>query len=336
MKIILLVVIIVILLAVLHFRIVDGFESGPPGAIHVVKGINVTSTGTGYYVMPPFTPMASGLTFSAWFVLTGTALPGQWARLFDMATTTPSPSTAMVLAFNSNGTLHCYHSVAGPAVDFSGRTALGLHTMYHVAWTIDESGKHTLYLNGKEEGTAVKPLSLQSYPHFFLGKSNWTWDPYPNMTIYDFRMFHRALTAAEVAASVASTRPTPASMVGPQGPMGPVGPAGPAGSPGPAGSMGPAGPAGSMGPAGPMGSPGPAGPAGPPGPAAVKEPTTLSSPSTSSDTVTNTDTLLSDLQRIARNETLANRQMALLTPKTDLSLSSASITQGRAYQQSAL
>ena len=324
-KIIVLVVMTVIVYMTLHFRIVDGFESGPSGAMNVVKGVNVTSAGTGYYVMPPFTPKASGLTFSSWIVLTGTALPGQWTRLFDMAVTTPSPSTAIVLAFDSTGHLHYHFRVSGSWIDFVGKTALGLHTMYHIAMTIDESGKHTLYLNGEVEGTASKPLSLQTHPHFFLGKSNWTWDPYPNMTIYDFRMFDRALTMAEIKSMVASTRPTPASMVGPQGPMGPVGPAGPVGSAGPAGAMGPAGPSGAMGPAGPMGSVGPAGPMGPAGPAAAKVPTTASS------SISKENTLLSDLQRMIRNDTLAQRQMAVLTPETQYNEgceTSPSITQG--------
>ena len=290
MKFLIVCILLLTCIAVLSIQQTDGFQDGPTGAFNIVKGVHVTTGGTGYQIMPPFTPKATGITFSSWFVLTGNALPGQWSRLFDMATTTPSPPTATLLAFDSDGKLHCYHAVAGVAIDFVSRTKLALHTMYHVAWTIDASGKHTLYLNGIEEGTGTKVLSIQSFPHFFLGKSNWIHDPYPNMTIYDFRMFDRPLTATEVTSSVATTRPTPASMIGPQGPagpagaqgavgpagaqglVGPVGPAGaqglvgPAGLAGPAGAQGLVGPAGAQGLVGPPGAQGLVGPAGPPGP----------------------------------------------------------------------
>jgi hypothetical protein len=317
MKILVACLLLLICIIVFLIKQSDGFEGGPTGAFNIVKGTRVTSGGTGYEMMPPFTPKATGITFSSWFVLTGTALPGQWSRLFDMATTTPSPPTATVLAFDSDGKLHCYHAVAGAYIDFVSRTKLTLHTMYHVAWTIDASGKHTLYLNGTEEGTGNKALSIQSFPHFFLGKSNWIHDPYPNMTIYDFRMFDRPLTAAEVTSSVATTRPTPASMIGPQGPAGPagaqglVGPAGAQGAVGPAGAqglvgpMGPAGAQGLVGPAGPAGDQGPAGPIGPAGPAGIVSPIGITN-----DPIANQEDLLSDIQRIIRNETYAARQKA--------------------------
>lgn len=277
MKFLLVCLLVLICIVVLSIKRADGFEDGPAGAFNIVKGVHVTSAATGYEIMPPFLPKATGLTFSSWFVLTGTSLPGQWSRLFDMATTTPSPPTATVLAFNSDGRLHCYHAIAGIAIDFVSRSALALHTMYHVAWTIDASGQHKLYINGTLEGSGTKPLSTQTYPYFFLGKSNWVGDPYPNMTIYDFRMFDLALTAAEVTTLATSTRPTPISMMGPAGPVGPagaqglIGPAGAqglAGSAGAQGIPGPAGPAGAqglVGPAGPAGAQGLLGPVGPTG-----------------------------------------------------------------------
>jgi hypothetical protein len=274
MKILVVCLLLLICIVVHLIKQADGFEDGPTGAFNIVKGTRVTSGGTGYEMMPPFTPKATGLTFSAWFVLTGSAIPNDWSRIVDMGLTTPSPTTAIVLAIHG-GKLRCYQSVAGTAPDhinFGGNTALALHTMYHVAWTIDASGQHTLYLNGTVDGSGNKVLTLQSFPHFFLGKSNWPHDPYPNMTIYDFRMFDRALTAAEVTSSVATTRPTPASMIGPQGPAGPagaqgaVGPVGPAGAQGLVGPAGPAGPVGAQGPAGSANAQGRMGPEGKMGP----------------------------------------------------------------------
>lgn len=320
MKILVIVVFIVVILVVLYLRQTEGFEVGPTGAFNIVKGVRVTSGGTGYEIMPAFTPKATGVTFSAWFVLTGSALPGDWSRIFDMGTTTPSPPTAIVLAIHS-GKLRCHYAVAGTEpvqIQFSGTTALALHTMYHVTWTISASGEHKLYLNGTVEGTGTKALALQAFPHFFLGKSNWTTDPYPNMTLYDFRMFDRSLTAAEVTSSFTNTRPSPSSMIGPEGPAGPVGPVGPAGTPGSAGARGLDGARGPKGEHGLKGDRGPAGAAGAAG--------------RMNDSMASGDALLSDIQRMIRNETLAARQTARFDPEE--SSSSESMTQGRSYQES--
>lgn len=90
------------------------------------------------------------------------------------------------------------------------------------------------------------------------------------------------------------------------------------------------GPAGPQGPAGPIGPAGPAGPAGiqgPPGPASA--PSLSGAGTTSMD---NGDALLFDIQRMLRNDVLSTRQTTLLSPKEGFS--SASMTQGQAYQQS--
>ena len=94
------------------------------------------------------------------------------------------------------------------------------------------------------------------------------------------------------------------------------GPAGPAGS---AGARGLDGARGPKGDAGPKGDRGPAGVAGTAG--------------SSNAPMANGDALLSDIQRMLRNETLAARQMARLDPEDD-SPCSESMTQGKAYQQS--
>jgi hypothetical protein len=312
-KIVALVLLIVAILLALYLRQTDGFEVGPAGAFNIVKGVNVTSTATGYEIMPSYTPVASGLTFSSWVVLTGSALPVNESRIFDMAMTSPNPTTFMAMSIHDKK-IRCVHSVApatGTAVagtdtiTINGTTELVLHTFYHVAWTISASGEHKLYLNGTAEGTtATKALNLQAYPKFFLGRSNMSDQPYPNMTINDFRMFPRGLIAAEVTSLWTNTKPTPTTMVGPAGP------------PGSAGARGLDGARGPKGEPGPKGDRGPAGTAG-----------------ASTGSMGNGEDILSDIQRMIRNETLAARQIARLDPEESSSRSD-SMTQGRSYQQS--
>lgn len=320
-KIVALVLLIVAILLALYLRQTDGFEVGPAGAFNIVKGVNVTSTATGYEIMPSYTPVATGLTFSSWVVFTGsdTVLPGNESRIFDMAMTSPNPTTFMAMSIHDKK-IRCVHSVApatGTAVagtdtiTINGTTELVNHTMYHVAWTISASGEHKLYLNGTAEGTtATKALNLQAYPKFFLGRSNTSNHPYPNMTINDFRMFPRGLTATEVTSLWTNTKPTPTTMVGP------------AGLPGSAGARGLDGARGPKGEPGPKGDRGPAGTAGTAGTAGA-----------STGSMGNGEDILSDIQRMIRNETLAARQIARLDPEESPS-GSDSMTQGRSYQQS--
>lgn len=81
------------------------------------------------------------------------------------------------------------------------------------------------------------------------------------------------------------------------------------------------------GPAGPAGPPGPPGTQGPPGPATA--PSLAKARTTPTE---NEDALLFDIQRMLRNDVLSTRQTTLLSPEEGFS--SASMTQGQAYQQS--
>ena len=121
------------------------------------------------------------------------------------------------------------------------------------------------------------------------------------------------------------------TMSGPAGPVGPAGPSGSAGSAGPAGAQGAVGPAGAqglVGPAGAQGIVGPAGdqgligPAGPAGPQGLVGPVGPAGPAgITNDPIANEGSLLSDIQRIIRNETYAARQKAMLDREDNSSYS---------------
>ncbi|MEU2614380.1 beta-L-arabinofuranosidase domain-containing protein [Micromonospora sp. NPDC007271] len=84
----------------------------------------------------------------------------------------------------------------------------------HVAVTIstaDSTGR--LYVNGVQVGAntiRLTPANLGSTTNNWIGRSQSTNDPYLNATVDDFRIYHRALTGAEVQA-LATAEPAPGS-----------------------------------------------------------------------------------------------------------------------------
>jgi len=169
-------------------------------AFNVTKNLTVTSAGTGFAQLPAFTPVAQGVTVSCWFTLQST--PGQWSRIFDASLTTPNPTNFMAISINTNRTVNFEQNINGSDSPFvTSTTVCQIGTQYHVVWTIDGSGNHRYYFNGVQDAsTGSGVLNIVSYPYVDIGKSEFPSDPYPNMTVRDFRMFNRALNAAEVTA----------------------------------------------------------------------------------------------------------------------------------------
>jgi hypothetical protein len=169
-------------------------------AFNVTKNLTVTSAGTGWAQLPAFRPVSTGVTISCWFTLQ--SAPAQSSRLFDFAATTPDPTNALIALINSNGLITLYNRVNGADVPvFIPTTICAVGSQYHFVWTIDASGNHRAYFNGVQNVTTGSgAINTVTYVYNYIGKSNFPSDPYSNMTVRDFRMFNRALNAAEVAA----------------------------------------------------------------------------------------------------------------------------------------
>lgn len=72
--------------------------------------------------------------------------------------------------------------------------------MYTV--TVDSGGAAAIYKNGQlvKTGTLSAMPRVVSRPHNYIGKSNWSADPYFKGCMDDFRLYDRALSAEEVGA----------------------------------------------------------------------------------------------------------------------------------------
>jgi hypothetical protein len=180
-------------------QVTDTGATGPrvPGKI----GNAVQLSGDGEYVSLP-TGIASGLhdfTISAWV---NPSANTAWSRLFDFGTGT---NNYMFLTLSAGG---------GPlrfAITASGNGAeqqlnapgnLPLNTWSQVAVTLSGT-TGTLYIDGQPVATnpnmTLNPAALGVTNQNWIGRSQFSGDPYLDATVDDFNIYSRALSAAEIA-----------------------------------------------------------------------------------------------------------------------------------------
>jgi sRNA-binding protein len=187
-------------------HITNSGATGPrvPGKI----GNAVQLSGNGEYVDLP-DGIVSGLhdfTISAWI---NPSANSAWSRVFDFGTGT---GDYMFLTLSAGG---------GPlrfAITTSGNGAeqqinapgtLPLNTWSHVAVTLAGS-TGTLYVNGQSVGTnnnmTLNPAALGATNNNWIGRSQFSGDPFLAATVDDFQIYDHALSAADIA-TLASGQP---------------------------------------------------------------------------------------------------------------------------------
>jgi hypothetical protein len=158
----------------------------------------VTLSGSNQYVSLP-TGIVSGLsTFSvaAWVKLTTNQA---WNRIFDFGNDT---TTYMFLTPNSGSTLRFSITTGGSTAEQQlNATSLPTATWEHVAVTLS-GATGSLYVQGTQvaQSTTItlNPNSLGSTMHNWLGRSEFSVDPYLSGQLDNVRIYSRALTAGEV------------------------------------------------------------------------------------------------------------------------------------------
>jgi endoglucanase len=146
----------------------------------------------------------SNVTVMAWVTLTSVSY---WSRIFDFGNDT---TTYMYLT-PRNGfdyTARFAISTSGAAGEQKINCGVAINPgAWHQVVVSLNAGEGVLYVDGVAVGTnssmTLKPSSLGSTTHNYLGKSQSASDPYLNGSLDEFRIYNVGLSAAEIAATAA-------------------------------------------------------------------------------------------------------------------------------------
>jgi fibronectin type 3 domain-containing protein len=142
-------------------------------------------------------------TISAWVNLHAAS---PWSRIFDFGSGTTS-YMFLTPANGATGTVRFAMTTSGSGGEqqINGTSALPTGAWTHVAVTVS-GNLGILYVNGVEVGRnsalTLTPASLGSTTQNWIGRSQYSADPYLNGRVDEFRIVNRALTAGQIAALV--------------------------------------------------------------------------------------------------------------------------------------
>ena len=174
----------------------------------VGNALALAKAGQGYVSIPAAVfANATDITIATWVNVTTSQ---SWAHVFDvgvnanLANNTASGTRYMNLLPKNGGTNLAF------AISKDGynneqvltATALATGTWKHVAVVLS-SGQGTLYVDGAAAGSSaisLRPVDLGTIDYAYLGKSQFSADPYFDGQIDEFRVYGRALSAAEIKA----------------------------------------------------------------------------------------------------------------------------------------
>jgi fibronectin type 3 domain-containing protein len=181
-------------------------------------GNAVDLEGVSQYVSLPSGVVSSltNFTMATWVNLGATST---WARVFDFGSGT---TAYMFLApVSGSGTIRfaITTTASGGEQQINGSAPLPTNAWTHVAVTLS-GGTGILYANGVEVGVntsmTLTPASLGVTTQNYIGKSQYSGDPYLDGLVDEFRIYTDALSAADVAALYAYQPPilpaSPASL----------------------------------------------------------------------------------------------------------------------------
>ena len=165
-------------------------------------GVDAASSG-GYASLPPgIVAGATAMTVTAWFRVTTTL---SFQRVFDFGTSTAT-SSMYFTPYNANGLPQFsarFLPEAGAEIkqDLIA-TAIAIDAWHFVAVVLDGTGGHLYLDNSAAVSSAtmtLKPSNMGAMPNNWIGRSEFTVNPYFDGMIDEFRIYTRALTPAEIA-----------------------------------------------------------------------------------------------------------------------------------------
>jgi hypothetical protein len=174
---------------------------------HVNNALLLTKASEGHVVLPAgILAGACEMTVATWVYLNSQS---DWQRIWDFGQASKDSIDPTVYMFltTSNGARNPVPRFAISTTGYmhedrvDGDTALTTGAWQHIAVVVGPAGG-VLYVNGAKVGTnpsmTLRPADLGSTPNNYIGRSQFTQDPYLDGNIDDFRVYNRALSADEI------------------------------------------------------------------------------------------------------------------------------------------
>jgi len=150
------------------------------------------------------------MTIACWVYLTGDL---DWQRVFHLGVDAASPVKYMFLTTHQAAaspasvrfTISTMGNTVRENIEMTSPALLSLNAWHHIAVTLASGSPYTgtLYIDRMPAGTNTRMTlhagDLGATDRNFIGKSQFAQDPYLGGAIDDFRVYRRALTAAEIA-----------------------------------------------------------------------------------------------------------------------------------------
>ena len=173
----------------------------PNGGMRSHGVLRLAAASQQYVALPPgIVQSLEECTFAVWVRL---ATIANWARIFDLGNNTQS-NLFLTARNGSNGRLRFAITVSGSAGEqrIDG-PVLSAGVWYHIVVTL-QGPTGILYVNGAPVATnsslSLRPSSLGTTLNNYLGRSQYTWDPYLDAELDEFQIYRVALSPREVAA----------------------------------------------------------------------------------------------------------------------------------------
>jgi len=175
----------------------------PKGGTFSSGQLTLAAASQQYVLLPgSIVSTLSNFTIEAWVKLNTVA---SWSRIFDFGNSTTSymfltpqngSTTKLRFAITTNG--------PGSEQQLTGPSALSASQWYHIAVTLN-GNTGILYVNGTAVVTntamTLKPSTLGGTVNNYIGRSQFSADPYFNGAVDEFRIYNVALSPAEIAAT---------------------------------------------------------------------------------------------------------------------------------------
>jgi hypothetical protein len=173
----------------------------------VNNALLLTKADEGHVVLPAgILAGACEMTVATWVYLNSQSV---WQRIWDFGQASKDSSDPTVYMFltTSNDSWKPVPRFAISTTGYmnedrvDGDAALTTGVWQHIAVVVGPEGG-VLYVNGVKVGTnssmTLRPADLGSMPDNYIGRSQFTRDPYLDGNIDDFRVYNRALSADEI------------------------------------------------------------------------------------------------------------------------------------------